>query len=849
MTIPLDDSRVTSSRPGIVLKGTVNPGFEGNDSGNRLRIVNSTVSSSRTSSSIDSDWFTTDNDGYLTFLGLENDTSPDDMLLFLDENVNPGGTFPGSGAGPSFTDDGWDSLYLFVFYGTAHAAWELSRLQPLITTGTAFSYVFDNHIATAGTHNSQTLRNNIDADSSVIVMLVDKTHPAIDVANAQFIPILIEFDDIEPRVLDAGGMVTVTGTFEHLEDLTTTITASASLGTITNLSQDNTDGTWTFDWTAPSGEQEARDRVVTLTVTGTDSNGDDVPVEDEVIIRGLPFSPVHDPARDFNIQNDISGVNSLYGIWADPDNDLLFVIDADGSDSGVALGSRDARVKAFNWASKTRVDGNDVLLTSQNSTNREPRGVVGDDTHLWVSDRSRVGPQGYRRSDGEDVPSEDYSASTSLRGAGITANDTYLWELYRPSNLSYVSIRVYDVDDQGYNSGESWDTDGLSQYGIANAGGLHVDEDTLWVVDTDERIVRAFDHTDEGPTPRQDFALIADNANPWGIWGDATHFYVTDTQLQKVFAYEWNVFEVSLPDVDDIDLETGRPVDFVLPEGTTRGFSNEVSTYEVSGLPSGLAFDSGERRVTGTAGSSPGSATFTYTATDTANNSDSVTVRLVTWRARPTLYPWSFKQTPTAQQFNDHISDFIDYYAGRDGVFRPYQSYRLPEFTPYSIIVLNADGDMTQLDPGIAGQVLTGQGTSALPEWADYSGDDFEVESWRIDRFDEDDSDWSSETSRILTRDHSLGRIPRQFGWCFEKVTSGESEETGFRENARVFFPFGVESIGAGGLGVCSSPIVGVLNGCCLPGGALARPDRDKRPFGGLRVSSPGERRKGFREE
>ena len=189
---------------------------------------------------------------------------------------------------------------------------------------------------------------------------------------------------------------------------------------------------------------------------------------------------------------------------------------------------------------------------------------------------------------------------------------------------------------------------------------------------------------------------------------------------------------------------------------------------------------------------------MTYTATDIAGNSADTDIRMVIWKARPTLYPWEFQQAPTAAQFNDHISDFIDYYAGRDGEFRPLASYRLPDPTPFAVLYLNSDGDMTQIAPGERGQVLYGQGAGSPPAWADYAGGDFEVEDWLISRFDSGDSDWSgtANATRQFTRDHSLGRIPRLFSWCFEYVGTSLDGETGYSQNDRVFMPFGALSSG-----------------------------------------------------
>ena len=317
-------------------------------------------------------------------------------------------------------------------------------------------------------------------------------------------------------------------------------------------------------------------------------------------------------------------------------------------------------------------------------------------------------------------------------------------------------------------------------------------------MDIDNRTVVAFDLSAKTRTPERDFSLIEANGDPWGIWGDDTHFYITDTTARKVFAYAYNVHRVSIPDIADIEVETGQDFSMILPEAELLGQDNSVSEYELSNIPTGLTFDAGQRILSGTIGSTAEVRTLTYTATDIAGNSAETDIRMVIWKARPTLYPWEFQQTPTAAQFNDHISDFIDYYAGRDGEFRPLASYRLPDPTRFAVLYLNSDGDVTQLAPGERGQVLYGQGAGSPPAWADYAGDDFEVEDWLISRFDSGDSDWSgtANATRQFTRDHSLGRIPRLFSWCFEYVGTSLDGETGYSQNDRVFMPFGALSSG-----------------------------------------------------
>ena len=89
----------------------------------------------------------------------------------------------GHGAGPQFTSTALANLFVVLFYGSTSAAWDGNELDNSDTTEpydfTAAS------VTAAGPTNDSTLRNAINADSTVIAMLVDSNHPNIDIANLE----------------------------------------------------------------------------------------------------------------------------------------------------------------------------------------------------------------------------------------------------------------------------------------------------------------------------------------------------------------------------------------------------------------------------------------------------------------------------------------------------------------------------------------------------------------------------------------------------------------------------------------------------------------------------------------
>ena len=92
--------------------------------------------------------------------------------------------WPLSGIGPQFTQTAEDNIWIVLFYGTESAAWDFSILNDPDQTE---PYIFSPFlIAAAGPPNNETLRVNVNADSTVIAMLVDSSVDGIDIANLTY---------------------------------------------------------------------------------------------------------------------------------------------------------------------------------------------------------------------------------------------------------------------------------------------------------------------------------------------------------------------------------------------------------------------------------------------------------------------------------------------------------------------------------------------------------------------------------------------------------------------------------------------------------------------------------------
>ena len=95
------------------------------------------------------------------------------------------------------------------------------------------------------------------------------------------------------NMVDGGQVLSLSGTFSDDQgNSTATVTVAATLGTISNVSQNNTAGTWSATWTAPASTASSQD--VTITATATDDEGETDTATRMTTVRGdlMPSLPI-----------------------------------------------------------------------------------------------------------------------------------------------------------------------------------------------------------------------------------------------------------------------------------------------------------------------------------------------------------------------------------------------------------------------------------------------------------------------------------------------------------------------------------------------------------------------------
>ena len=284
-----------------------------------------------------------------------------------------------------------------------------------------------------------------------------------------------------------GSSQTISGTFSDLQgNATVTVTASATLGTLGPVTQNNGAGTWSVLWTAPGSQEGLQDG--TFTVTGTDSDNNvgtrsrsfqvsgntDLWVIDssgDDLWRIDPANPSRATDGYGRVGGFPTGLTTATGITSH-DGDL-WVID----DSGDELW----RINPANPGDTSGVYG---LVGDFNSALTSPQGMASLDGDLWIAATSgsdelwRINPA--NPGDTSGVYGNQGNFTTGLQfPLSLTSHDGDLWA-------------TDNTGDQLYRINPANAGAGTGVYGLV--GSLAAGNDTptgltslagdLWVTDT-----------------------------------------------------------------------------------------------------------------------------------------------------------------------------------------------------------------------------------------------------------------------------------------------------------------------------------------------------------------------------
>ena len=188
--------------------------------------------------------------------------------------------------------------------------------------------------------------------------------------------------------------------------------------------------------------------------------------------------------RDFRHVGDEFGIDEVTeptGLWTD--GDTMWVADTGQSGAG--------KLFAYDVSSGSRDSTRDVRLVSANDN---PVAIWSDGTTVWVAEDS----------------------------SGTQTEFLYAYALDQDPNEQQLLLlgRSIYLDSDNSNPAGAWS-----------------DGDTIWVSDSEDDKLYAYDLASKQRKSAKDITLVNANADPGGIWGDGGTIWVLDKVDKHVYAY------------------------------------------------------------------------------------------------------------------------------------------------------------------------------------------------------------------------------------------------------------------------------------------------------------------------
>ena len=250
-------------------------------------------------------------------------------------------------------------------------------------------------------------------------------------------------------------------------------------------------------------------------------------------------------AGDFQwkASDDIYGLARLLPAdTVDVDRTNLRGVWGDGTTLWVANAGRNKSVLyAFNLETGAHEAQSDLAFGTF-LTGSAPTGVGGLDGLIFVGDREYRDVFAFERDVGNAwvrVPTQDWvdvDAPQTLQGIWLTSE--FLYGVKLPASgsvyvVAYTRPNVPEHDDSFNN---------LETHSNTKPRGIYSDGETLWVADSAEQKLFAYDLVTKARTPAKDFNTVhltvkGTAISPWGIWSDGQTMWISDTDSQNVYSF------------------------------------------------------------------------------------------------------------------------------------------------------------------------------------------------------------------------------------------------------------------------------------------------------------------------
>ena len=173
------------------------------------------------------------------------------------------------------------------------------------------------------------------------------------------------------------------------------------------------------------------------------------------------------------------------------------------------------------------------------TTQWQPAGIWSDGTTMWVADGLEGEVLAYRLSDGARDASKDPTLDGSNTSpVGIWTNREFMWVV----DLADKKVYVYRLSTKARVEEKEFDLDANKEWSEINdshdmAMGAWSDGRTLWIIDSEDVKLYAYNLADGARQNDKEFALDPANSRARDIWSDGTTVWASDVYDGKLYAY------------------------------------------------------------------------------------------------------------------------------------------------------------------------------------------------------------------------------------------------------------------------------------------------------------------------
>ena len=266
-------------------------------------------------------------------------------------------------------------------------------------------------------------------------------------------------------------------------------------------------------------------------------------VEDRIVYAYHTESKARDGAKELYLWNHLrNSYVRTRSIWSDGETMWVSAYQPGGGSL--------PRIYAFDMKTKQRVSDKDFVL----SFSQRPEGIWSNGETMWVADSSARKIYAYDMQTKAPVPAKEFETlGVGASPYAIWSNGPTMLVLHLHSSdgnaISAFNMPTSEgvtvtlprpiVDTPAFDRNPAGDFTELSDAGNDLPWGIWSDWVTMWVADSEDAKIYAYDLRTKERRDNLDFNTLAaaGNANPISIWSDGETMWVLDVEDRNVYAY------------------------------------------------------------------------------------------------------------------------------------------------------------------------------------------------------------------------------------------------------------------------------------------------------------------------